>query len=121
MSEFLEFENKSDRTLEWLLNEVKAGNISIEAALKDAQTVALDKLQPNAEMKAEMIGESFIETDIPCGECGGPGQDCVACDGEGEYPFRVDVPWSMQKQIWQQMNAIAARQIRENARESQGE
>ena len=47
--------------------------------------------------KARLIGEFFVDVDIPC-ECG---EGCSMCEGRGYQTYRTPIPWTTIKEIYQ--------------------
>lgn len=110
------FSNTKDKIRPHLEVANKAIYETPAQSLQHIEAAAVDKLQPNAEMKAEMIGESFFEEEVSCQLCDEETMyECEYCNGSGAYTEKRIVPWTLQKEIWQQMNAIAVRQLRQQS------
>jgi hypothetical protein len=63
------------------------------------------------EMKAECIGEFYLQCEHTCTAChfGEPQDDCEVCAGEVTYHQRHAIPWDICKDIYKRMAMVAAK------------
>jgi len=75
--------------------------------LKDLRALFAGKVlvpvepQISEKMKAECMGEFSVKSHELCQDCEGRG--CHGCAGEGEIILRINVPWTVMKEIYKRM------------------
>jgi hypothetical protein len=70
-------------------------------ALFDGKVLVPVEPQINEKMKAKCMGEFSVKSHERCQDCEGRG--CHGCAGEGEIICRINVPWTVMKEIYKRM------------------
>ena len=87
----------------------------------ETMKIPVDRSQPEeirpiitSDMKAACIGEFDINLPTFCPDCyqheGEADPECTICKGQGEYIRKINIPWTVMKDIYKRMATVAARE-----------